>query len=220
MVFNKEMMKKILTILLVVIALNAHAQNWKEWTQQKKTQIKYLVDQIAALQVYSTIVQKGFDIAKKGLDAIHNIKKGDFSLHEEYFSSLKNVNPKIKSYWKIADIIALQVKIVQTYHQQINAFRQSGQLTSDEISYCNNVLTHLLNGCNEILNQLIDITTDGNVALKDDERISRIDVLHADMEDKYVFVQHFTSEVKGLAIQRLMDANDVRTSRDLLNISQ
>ena len=49
MAFNKEMMKKILTILLVVIALNAHAQNWKEWTQQKKTQIKYLVDQIACL---------------------------------------------------------------------------------------------------------------------------------------------------------------------------
>ena len=89
-------MKKILTIFLLVIASCVQAQNWQEWTQQKKTQIKYLVSQIAAYQVYATYVEKGYVIAKKGLTAIQNIKKGDFSLHDEYFTSLKNVNPKIK----------------------------------------------------------------------------------------------------------------------------
>jgi hypothetical protein len=212
-------MKKIVTLLLVVIAFSVHAQNLQEWTQQKKTQIKYLVNQIAALKIYITYVEKGYDIAKKGLTAIHYIKNGDYSLHDEYLTSLKNVNPKIKSYWKVADIIALQIKIVEAYHKQMRADRQSG-LSADEISYCNKVFTGLLNGCTSIIDQLILIETDGSLQLKDDERIKRIDALHADMKDKYVFTQHFTSETNVLVVQRLLDANDVRTSRALLNISQ
>lgn len=213
-------MKKILTIFLLVIASGVQAQNWQEWTQQKKTQIKYLVSQIAAYQVYATYVEKGYAIAKKGLTAIQNIKKGDFSLHDEYFTSLKNVNPKIKSYWKVSDIIALQLKIVQGYHRQENALRQSSQLTPDEISYCHSVFINLLDGCTHIIDQLILLITDGSIQMKDDERIKRIDALHAEMKDKYVFEQHFTNETNELAIQRFIDANDVRTGRALLNISQ
>ena len=197
-----------------------HAQNWQEWTQQKKTQIKYLVNQIAALQIYATYVEKGYAIAKSGLTAIHTIKKGDFSLHDEYFTSLKNVNPKIKLYWKVADIIALQIKIIQGYHRQKNALRQSGQLTPDEISYCNRVFINLLDGCTDIIDQLILLITDGSLQMKDDERIKRIDALHADMKDKYVFAQHFTNEANELTRQRFIEANDVRTGRALLHTGQ
>jgi len=213
-------MKRILTIILIITVSGVNAQNWKEWTQQKKTQIKYLVNQIAALQIYATYVEKGYAITKNGLTAIHNIKKGDFSLHDEYFTSLKNVNPKIKLYWKVADIIALQVKIIQGYHQQKNALRQSRQLTPDEISYCNRVFINLLDGCTNIIDQLILLVIDGSLQMKDDERIKRIDALHAEMKDKYVFAQHFTNEANELAIQRFIDANDVRTGRALMNISQ
>ena len=213
-------MKKILTIFLLAIASGVQAQNWQEWTQQKKTQIKYLVSQIAAYQVYATYVEKGYAIAKKGLTAIQNIKKGDFSLHDEYFTSLKNVNPKIKLYWKVADIIALQIKIVQGYHRQKNALLQSSQLTSDEISYCNSVFINLLDGCTHIIDQLILLVTDGSLQMKDDERIKRIDALHAEIKDKYVFEQHFTNEANELSIQRFIDANDVRTGMALMNISQ
>ncbi|HEY5462632.1 MAG TPA: hypothetical protein VIJ95_05190 [Hanamia sp.] len=213
-------MKKILTIFLLVIASGVQAQNWQEWTQQKKTQIKYLVSQIAAYQVYATYVEKGYAIAKKGLTAIQNIKKGDFSLHDEYFTSLKNVNQKIKLYWKVADIIALQIKIVQSYHQQKNAMGQSTLLTPDEISYCNSVFINLLDGCTHIIDQLILLITDGSLQMKDDERIKRIDALHAEMKDGYVFEQHFTNEANELSIQRFIDANDVRTGRALMNISQ
>ena len=213
-------MKKILTIILIITAFGVHAQNWQEWTQQKKTQIKYLISQIAAYQVYATYVERGYAIAKKGLTAIQNIKKGDFSLHDEYFTSLKNVNPKIKLYWKVADIIGLQIKIIQSYHRQKNALRQSEQLTPDEISYCNKLFINLLDGCTNIIDQLILLITDGSLQMKDDERIKWIDVLHADMKDKYVFAQHFTSDANELAIQRFIDANDVRTGRALLHTGQ
>lgn len=213
-------MKKLLTIVLIIMTLSVHAQNWQEWTQQKKTQIKYLVSQIVAYQVYATYVERGYAIAKNGLTAIQNIKKRDFSLHDEYFTSLKNVNPKIKLYWKVADIISIQIKIIKGYHKERNALRQNGQLTPDEISYCNRVFINLLNGCTNIIDQLILLITDGSLQMKDNERIKRIDALHAEMKDKYVFGQHFTSDANELAIQRFIDANDVRTGRALLHTGQ
>ena len=213
-------MKKLVTILLATITVSAHAQNWQEWMHQKKTQIKYLVNQIAALQIYAGYVQKGYAIAEEGLGAIHNIKRGDFSLHEAYLISLKRVNPNIKSYWKVADIIAMQIKIVQSYHEQINAIRQCNQFTKDEINYSNKVFTNLLNDCLDIIDRLILVTTNGNAEMKDDERIKRIDALYADIKDKYVFVQHFSGEANVLAMQRIMDAGNVRTSRVLIDIRQ
>jgi hypothetical protein len=49
----------------------------------------------------------------KGIRTIHNIREGDFNLHDGFFSSLKNVNPVIRRYAKVADIAAFQVRILR-----------------------------------------------------------------------------------------------------------
>jgi hypothetical protein len=214
------MMKQILTIFFFALTCFGKAQTLREWTQQKKTQIEYLANQIAALQAYASYVEKGYSIAKKGLAAIELNKTSDFSLNNDYFRSLKNVNPKIKSYWKDADIIALQNQIIQTYNKQRKVLQQSNQLTQDETTYCSGVFANLLNGCSKITDQLKLLVTDGSLQMKDDERIKRIDGLYDDMKDKYVFVQHFWAEVNSLAIQRSSDANDVRTEKALMTNGQ
>jgi hypothetical protein len=60
-------MRKIISMLFIIaISTNANAQTWREWTKQKETQIKYLVEQIAAFQTYLGYVKQGYDIAHKG----------------------------------------------------------------------------------------------------------------------------------------------------------
>jgi hypothetical protein len=71
----------------------AQTPNWNEWFRQKKTQLKYLAEQIAALKVYLEYLKKGYDVAQKGLSTIELIKSGSFSLHKDYFNSLKQVSP-------------------------------------------------------------------------------------------------------------------------------
>ena len=44
----------------------AKAQTFAEWFQQKKTQIKYLTEQIAALEQYGNYVKQGYRIAQGG----------------------------------------------------------------------------------------------------------------------------------------------------------
>src|SRR5687768_6046103 len=138
-------MKKIISMLFIIAIVNkVNAQTWEEWTKQKETQIKYLVEQIAAFQVYLDYVKKGYDIAQKGITTVQNIKHGELNLHKNFFNSLKTVNPVVKNYTKVADIIVIQISMVKRSKALINECRQNGEFTSEEIAYLENVCSKLL----------------------------------------------------------------------------
>src|SRR5690242_2365909 len=197
-------MKKVrLTILVMLLFHVASAQTLAEWFQQKKTQIQYLGDQIAALKAYAVIAKKGYAIAKSGLATIGNIKKGDFAVHSNYFSSLAKVNPNVKAYTKIAGIISMQIAIVKECQKQRKDIQRSGEFNSNEIVYLEKVFDNLLQGCTEIMNQLIAVTTDGLLEMKDDERIQNIDKLYEQMQDRWLFMQGFGNTNSTMMLQRL-----------------
>lgn len=212
------MKRLLILILFAIFSTGTEAQTFAEWFQQSSTQKKYLLQQIAALQVYIGYVQKGYSIAKQGLNTIGDIKKGEFNLHKDYFNSLKTVNPKIKNYSKVADIIALQVSIIKVYKEAATQVKQSGSLNAGEISYINGVFERLLDDCIKTIDALITVTTSGELEMKDDERLKRIDALYSDMQDKYSFVKGFSNEAKQLAASRIIEQNDIQTIRAINGI--
>jgi len=212
-------MKKMRLLFIVMLAVQiAAGQTYDEWFRQKKTQVKYLTEQIAALQVYAGFVEKGYKIAKDGLDAIHAIKQGDFSLHNNYFSSLTNVSPAVKSYTKIADIVALQISIVQNCHRQKKYMKQSQQFSKNELLYAGKVLDNVLDGCAGIIDELTVLITDRLLQMKDDERARRIDKLYNRMKERAAFVQHFGNDNNILAVQRIKDQSDVEVAKELYGV--
>lgn len=68
------------------------AQTFEEFFKQKKTQKKYLLEQIAALQTYAELAKKGYAIVSGGLSFIGDIKNGKFSLDKAYFDGLHRAN--------------------------------------------------------------------------------------------------------------------------------
>jgi hypothetical protein len=174
-----------------------------------------LLQQIAALQVYIDYAEKGYSIATKGLNTIQNIKNGDFNLHSNHFSSLFNVNPNIKKIGKVADIIAMQFFITKEVNGTIKYCIKSNQLSTAEFKYLKQVFANLINDCAKNLDELFDLITNGELQLKDDERVQRIDRLYADMQDKQVFVQSFGNAAKGLCVQRLNDHFDIEIENKL-----
>jgi hypothetical protein len=215
---SARMKKMLLFLLLVSAAGGLQAQTFAEWFQQKKTQKKYLLQQIAALQVYIGYAQKGYNIAKEGLTTIGGFTRGEFNLHTDYFNSLKSVNPEIKRYAKVADIIALQIKIVQNYNRTYRQINSSDAFSNDELAYIGRVFGRLLDDCDKTLDELITITTDSKLEMKDNERMDRIDKLYLDMQDKFTFSQSFSNDAKSLAASRLKEKTDVQTSRVLQGI--
>ena len=217
---NSTNMKKMLLFLLIFMPAigSLRAQTFAEWFRQKKTQKEYLLQQIAALQIYIGYAQKGYKIAKEGLTAIGSFTRGEFNLHGDYFHSLKTVNPEIRKYVKVADIIALQVKIVQNYNSTYRQINSSNAFSKDELNYIRNVFTNLLDDCEKTLDELIAVTTDGKLEMKDNERMERIDKLYLDMQDKFTFSRSFANDATLLAASRIREKVDAETSRALYGI--
>jgi len=191
------------------------AQTFDEWFRQKATQKKYLIQQIAALQVYLGHVQKGYNIAQNGLTVISDSKEGDLNLHRDFFSSLKNINPKINSYAKVADVVAIQLRIVQVYREVRKQVMKDNLFGEKEANYIFKVFESVLKDCNGIIMDLTAVITSNNLEMKDDERLKRIDALYNSMQEAYIFAQGFSNEIKLLRLQRKKEAADVQTSRIL-----
>jgi hypothetical protein len=209
------MSKIVITILISVLCATAHCQTIAEWTQQKKTQIDYLLEQIAANKVTIDCVEKGYAIAKFGLSTIQHIKSGDFNLHRDFFGSLEIVNPAIKGYARVGDIIACQVRIVKNISTTIKNLNESGQFNADELDHSKAVFENLLEECLKNVDELYLVITSGELQMRDDERIKRIDELYTDMLDNYSFCQSFSEECRVLAIQRLKEQIEIKVDKKL-----
>ena len=208
-------MKIYILILSLVFSILANAQTLAEWTQQKQTQIQYLLDQIAANKVSIDYLEKGYEFAKTGLNTIQNIKKGDFNLHRDFFGSLEIVNPKIKTYARVADIIGYQVRIVKNISTTIKNLKESRQFNTDELDHSKAVFENLLDECVKNVDELYLIITSDELQMTDDERIKRIDQLYTDMQDKYSLCQSFSKECSVLAMQRLSEQVEIMMSKKL-----
>lgn len=200
-------------IIFCLVAAPAAAQTADEWLNQKATQKKYLLQQIAALQVYIGYAKKGYNIVTSGVNTIRNIKNGDLNLHRDFFNSLKNVNPAIRRYAKVADIIAYQVKIIKQTKGTLQQIRETKQFTETELDYCKQVFDNLLDECMKTVEELILVTTSGKLEMKDDERLKRIDRLYADVQDKYSFTCSFSEDMGILAVQRLGEQMEINRSK-------
>lgn len=214
-------MKKVMLMIMLLFstASIAQAQRLKEWVSQKKTQTEYLILQIAANKVYLEYLKKGYRIARDGLNTISSFKRGEFDLHDAFFKSLKNVNPEVKRYVRVAETIDLQRKIVREYNRVLAQLAASGAFTAEELGYVRGVFKRLLDDCELVLDELVTVITGGKLEMKDDERMARIDKLFLDMQDKYTFCQNFSGEAKAMAAARLQEKNEVETSRALHDIN-
>src|SRR5689334_11928426 len=129
-------MKKIVLLSgFIFLMLEGEAQTFAEWFKQKKTQIKYLVKQIEALQVYKDYLEKGYNIAREGCAVISHIRQADLTLHQEYFSSLRSVKPAIRNYSRIKAILTGQAAIIQQFDRLLASSGQSGQFSTGERTY-------------------------------------------------------------------------------------
>lgn len=194
-------MKKLFFIfsMLIIFPLGVQAQ---------AKQRKELLLQIAALQVYIDYAKKGYSAVSKGLHFIGDAKKGEVNLHGDYFTSLLKINPKVRKYYKTAEIISMQLKIIKTYKRTSADLKTGDLFHGSELDYIVRSFERLLQNCSDTLEQLLVITADAGLALKDDQRIERIDALHQTMLEDYNFCISFSSDARLLSLSKTADRKD------------
>jgi hypothetical protein len=205
------MKKIIITLIIFVCSIQLKAQGLSNFFSQSEADIKYMLQQIADLQLYIGYAEKGYSIAQKGLTFIGDLKKGEFDLHSAFFSSLSAVNPSIKNYAKVADIISYQLSIISSFKKIL----QLKNMSPAEISYLNTVYNNMSDACTKSLTDLINIITDNTYQMKDNERVARIDAIYNDTKDKYSFTQSFTSDANLLTAQRQSELYETQFLKSL-----
>jgi hypothetical protein len=201
--------KMIGMVLLLVISHSCMAQTFAEWFNQKKTQTKYLTQQVALFQLYLGYLKKGYDIADKGLTLIGDIKDGDFNIHKDYFNSLSTVSPTVKRADDVAKIMEYMTLIHQGCQRVTGNDILSRQLSAQERETVNGILGNLELLAMEDVARLVDILTDGTFKLKTSERLDHIGSIHADIVDKYNFLCSLLDDNKTLAIDRVKALEDI-----------
>jgi hypothetical protein len=212
-----RMNKMILTLLVGLCFYSADAQTWNEWFRQKKTQKKYLIQQIAALQMYLKYLKEGYDVAKKGLNVIGDIKQGKFDLDNDYLASLKNVNSSVSGSAKITSVIVYHKSLISQFKKLQGESTDSDLLTASEKKYISTVYANIVRESEQALEDLERILTDNQLEMKDDERINQLDKIYIDTKDMYEFSRSFCNSTRMLISQRSVDNSEIKNQEQLIN---
>jgi len=206
-------MKKILIIGILFLSLffppRLAAQS------QEMQQLLLNIEKLAQFKQILTDMKKGYQILSGGYNTIKELSQGNFSLHETFLDALMQVSPTVRNYRKVGEIVKYQLLLVKEYKSAFEGFRNSGNFSPAEIAYFSNVYSNLLNQSLRDLDELVTVITANTLRMTDEERLTAIDKVYADMQDKLLFLRSFNNNTTVLAIQRAKERNDVRVMRSI-----
>lgn len=199
----------IVFIGLVVKPLQAPAQS------EEAQQLLLNVEKLAQFKKILQNMYDGYKILYKGYTAVKDISEGNFNLHKTFLDGLLEVNPAVKKYNRIADIMSYQVRIAKEYKAAFTRFKEEGQFTPKEIEYIGKVYSNLIKESLKSLDELWMVITSGNLRMSDDERLQAIDRIYSSVEDQFSFQKEFTNNTALLALQRKAESAEIQLSRRL-----
>ena len=202
-------------MVLLLTGTAAFGQTFSEWFSQKKTQIKYLNQQITALVQYGSYLKQGYQISQHGLSGIGTWVKGEFDFHSDYYTSLKQVNPVISGSSRADSIISYTGQISVRFDNLLNL----GTLDPGARIYIGKVRSTVINHAEQDLSELQTIMAGGLVQMSDDERLSRLEEIYNRVKDNYAFTLFFCEQVRASLLQRYQESRDVNTLKQYYGIT-
>lgn len=208
-----DMKRVVFVVLLFGVGGSVRAQTFDEWFQQNSTRKKYQEQQIGALQLYITALEKGYGIVESGLSTIRGIKSGEFNLHSAFYTSLSNVSPVVSGMAEVAEIVALQAAIINRFSAELARYRQSDALRSDEVEYISAIYAEIVKEGLADISTLTDILTANILQLTDDERMAKVRGLDGQMQERYRATVALTDRTDMLMMQRSGASSDAATGK-------
>jgi hypothetical protein len=184
--------------------------------KQDDKSIEQHVLQIAANKMLLEYVKKGYRIVQDGLNVISSFKDGEYKLHDIFFKSLRSVSPAVARYWKLAQITLLGREITANFRR---IEKQLRALSAEEIHYVQQVIARVYSESATVLEAVTQVSKPGELQMRDNERLERIDMLYLAMVDLYLFNQSFCAGVSLLSAARLKEENDINTVRSIYTLT-
>lgn len=186
---------------------------------QEMQQLILNIEKLTQLKGILSDMKMGYQIYQQGYGSISQLSKGNFDLHSVYLSGLLSINPTVRKYGRVADIITQQASLLSEYKRAYKRFQQSGSFNAGELTYMGNVYKQLVDQSLQNLDELTNVLTAGKLRMSDDERMRALDRIYASISDKFQFLRHFNRQGVLLNIQRSKDKGDIRTMKQLYGVN-
>lgn len=210
-------MKKTIKYLIFLLGINIPAMAVAQTQEAAQLILNY--EKLLQLEEILDNMYKGYKILSDGYNAIKNIAEGNFNLHQVFLDRLYAVNPSVQNYARVARIIQYQQQLVRDYKKALARFRTDENLSAREILYIEKVYSDLSQQSLRNLDELLMVITASKLRMSDEERLQTIDRIYYDLEDKLVFLKHFNSSTQVLVMQRAKAQLDVRSLRQLHDVT-
>ncbi|WP_198514360.1 hypothetical protein [Algoriphagus formosus] len=124
-----------------------------------------------------------YQILQSGFQQVKGITEGNFRLHEAFLNRLTQVSTEVKSYYKVAEIIQYQVRLVQAVswiREELNKLDLEDWEEQERVIQS---FTAFSKAGMENMETLLLLLADGQLQMDDGERIRSIDRIHQSMEN-------------------------------------
>jgi DNA repair ATPase RecN len=185
-------------------------------SKAQSAEIQQLILNIEKLSQFKKILsdmKKGYELLSGGYKKVKEMTEGNFSLHKTFLDALMQVSPAVRNYKKVGEIVEYQISIVKESRSGMNRFIKNGNFSGQEINYFEKVYGNLLNESLRNLDELTMVITADKLRMSDDERLTAVDDIYEQMQDKLLFLRNFNASSNVLALQRSKEKKDVYVSK-------
>ena len=184
---------------------------------QEIQQLLLNVEKLNQLKELLAQMKANYEIVQQGYLQVKSVTEGNFHLHEVFLNRLYTVNPKVKAYYRVGEIIQLQVQLLEFTRKSLKGLKQESRSSLEDIAYLSGVFSRLQGASMRNLEELILLITDGQFQMDDAERIQAIDRIYSDMRKLLLDSQQVTAEFKQLFLLRSREKAAQFTLKSILS---
>lgn len=182
---------------------------------QESQQLMLNVEKLSQLKNMLSDMKRGYLVLSDGYAKVKAIAEGNFKIHQEFLDQLLIVNPQIKKYAKLVDIMVMEKAILRESSSSLSRFRTADIFSNAELLYMENVYANIFTHTIADLDELAMVVTSLKLRMNDQQRILAIDRIYEQVMDKLIFVRNFGNDHSILLLQRKKEQANIAKLKDL-----
>ena len=200
------------TLSLLIFGLGTYCQTFSEWWRQKKTRIKYLHKQVAALETLKATLEEGYDGAEDGIDSEEVNMMLEYKLTETYLRSLGNVKPIFLKNDGIRSSYGFAKAYIKIVEEELDDYSKNPWLKVSEVNTLKSRLGLIKSDMEQAISDLGLLITDDKVHMDDGARWQMLEGIeeHIELAGRYLMME--IAETAELIQSR---EHEVATDKDL-----
>jgi hypothetical protein len=188
----------------------------------QSAEVNQLLLNVEKLKQFKNILEdmkKGYTIIDQGYGTIKKISEGNFSLHETFLDNLLKVSPTVKKYYRVNEIIHLQIRIAKTSSFALKQFSSKKGWSLEDINYMQSVLKRVGKSSLQNLDDLTMVLSANQLRMNDDERLKEIDRIYSEILDKTQFLDSFLQQQQMIFYHKERELKQIEALRKNYSIN-